>query len=92
MSRKPGAGIGLTSDGRLPGAVLALGVRARHLRNGRDDVRELGTTLLADGGVDAASATYALAAFWAAVTGGRLVIAIVSSRVGSTRIYVVLPG
>ena len=50
-----------------------------------------GTTLLAGAGVDAASATYALAAFWAAVTGGRLVIAIVSSRVGSTRIYVVLP-
>jgi predicted MFS family arabinose efflux permease len=50
-----------------------------------------GTTLLAGGGVDAASATYALAAFWAAVTSGRLVIAIVSSRVGSTRIYVVLP-
>jgi MFS family permease len=50
-----------------------------------------GTTLLVDDGVAAASATYALAAFWAAVTAGRLVIALVSERVGSTRIYVVLP-
>ena len=50
-----------------------------------------GTTLLVDDGVAATSATYALAAFWAAVTAGRLVIALVSERVGSTRIYVVLP-
>jgi MFS family permease len=50
-----------------------------------------GTTLLVDDGVAAASATYALAAFWAAVTAGRLVIALASERVGSTRIYVVLP-
>ena len=50
-----------------------------------------GTTLLVDDGVAATSATYALAAFWAAVTAGRLVIALVSDRVGSTRIYVVLP-
>jgi predicted MFS family arabinose efflux permease len=50
-----------------------------------------GTTLLAGGGVDDTSATYALAAFWAAVTVGRLVIAIVSNRLGSTRIYLVLP-
>ena len=50
-----------------------------------------GTTLLVDDGVAAASATYGLAAFWAAVTVGRLVIAVVSERVGSTRIYVALP-
>ena len=50
-----------------------------------------GTTLLVDDGAAATSATYALAAFWAAVTAGRLVIALVSDRVGSTRIYVVLP-
>jgi MFS family permease len=50
-----------------------------------------GTTLLVDDGVQAATATYALAAFWAAVTVGRLVIALVSDRVGSTHIYVVLP-
>jgi fucose permease len=50
-----------------------------------------GTTLLVDDGVQAATATYALAAFWAAVTVGRLVIALVSERVGSTHIYVVLP-
>lgn len=50
-----------------------------------------GTTLLVDDGVAPASATYALAAFWAAVTAGRLAIAIVSGRVRSTRIYVLLP-
>ncbi|MET0911001.1 MAG: MFS transporter [Ilumatobacteraceae bacterium] len=50
-----------------------------------------GTTLLADDGVAATSATYALAAFWAAVTLGRLVIALVSARLDSSRIYVVLP-
>ena len=50
-----------------------------------------GTTLLVDDGVPAATATYALAAFWAAVTVGRLVIAVVSDRIGSTHIYVVLP-
>jgi FHS family glucose/mannose:H+ symporter-like MFS transporter len=50
-----------------------------------------GTTLLVDDGVQAATATYALAAFWAAVTVGRLVIAVISDRVGSTHIYVVLP-
>jgi MFS transporter, FHS family, glucose/mannose:H+ symporter len=50
-----------------------------------------GTTLLVDDGVAATSATYALAAFWAAVTAGRLVIALVSGRLRSTRIYVVLP-
>jgi fucose permease len=50
-----------------------------------------GTTLLADDHVAATSATYALAAFWAAVTVGRLVIALVSGRISSTRIYVVLP-
>ena len=50
-----------------------------------------GTTLLVDDGVQASSATYALAAFWAAVTAGRLIIALVSERVGSTHIYVVLP-
>ena len=37
------------------------------------------------------SATYALSAFWAAVTLGRLVIALISGRVRSVRIYVVLP-
>jgi predicted MFS family arabinose efflux permease len=50
-----------------------------------------GTSLLVHDGVAAASATYALAAFWAAVTLGRLVIALVSPKVGSFAIYVVLP-
>jgi predicted MFS family arabinose efflux permease len=50
-----------------------------------------GTTLLVGKGVATTSANDALAVFWAAVTVGRLVIALVSSRVRSTRIYVVLP-
>ena len=50
-----------------------------------------GTTLLVSKGVAATSANNGLAVFWAAVTGGRLVIAMVSTRVRSTMIYVVLP-
>jgi MFS transporter, FHS family, glucose/mannose:H+ symporter len=50
-----------------------------------------GTTLLVGRGVKATSANYALASFWAAVTVGRLLIALVSGKVRSTRIYVVLP-
>ncbi len=51
-----------------------------------------GTTLLTSQGTKATSAQDALAAFWAAVTLGRLAIALVAGRVGSTRIYLVLPG
>jgi MFS family permease len=50
-----------------------------------------GTTLLVSKGVAAGSANNGLAVFWAAVTLGRLVIAMVSNRVRSTSIYVVLP-
>jgi fucose permease len=50
-----------------------------------------GTTLLVSKGVATTSANNALAVFWAAVTVGRLAIALVSRRVRSTRIYVVLP-
>jgi len=50
-----------------------------------------GTTLLTGQGVKADSADDALAAFWAAVTVGRLLIALVSGKIRSTRIYVVLP-
>jgi MFS transporter, FHS family, glucose/mannose:H+ symporter len=50
-----------------------------------------GTTLLVSKGVKSTSANDALAVFWAAVTVGRLAIALVSTRVRSTRIYVVLP-
>jgi fucose permease len=50
-----------------------------------------GTTLLTGRGVPASQATDALAVFWASVTVGRLAIALVSNRVRSTRIYVVLP-
>jgi predicted MFS family arabinose efflux permease len=50
-----------------------------------------GTTLLVSKGVAATSANNGLAVFWAAVTAGRLVIAMVSTRVHSTSMYVVLP-
>jgi MFS family permease len=50
-----------------------------------------GTTLLVDKGVKASSATSALAAFWASVTIGRLLIALSAKWVRSTAIYVVLP-
>jgi predicted MFS family arabinose efflux permease len=50
-----------------------------------------GTTELVSKGVAATSANNALAAFWAAVTIGRLAISLVSARVPSTGIYVVLP-
>ncbi|HXW36232.1 MAG TPA: MFS transporter [Acidimicrobiales bacterium] len=50
-----------------------------------------GTTLLVGHGVRPASANNALAAFWAGVTVGRLVIAVASSWVRSNRVYVTLP-
>jgi MFS family permease len=50
-----------------------------------------GTTLLVSKGVAKTGANDALAVFWAGVTVGRLAIAMVSSRLPSTRIYVVLP-
>jgi predicted MFS family arabinose efflux permease len=50
-----------------------------------------GTTLLVGKGVKSTSANNALAVFWAAVTLGRLIIALVSAKIRSTRIYVVLP-
>ncbi len=50
-----------------------------------------GTTLLVSKGVRATSANQALAAFWASVTLGRLLIALTGKWVRSTRIYVVLP-
>jgi MFS family permease len=50
-----------------------------------------GTTLLVGKGVTASAANDGLAVFWAAVTLGRLVIAVVSTRLRSTHIFVVLP-
>src|SRR5664279_319141 len=50
-----------------------------------------GTTLLVGRGVRATAANGALAAFWAAVTVGRLMIALASTRIRSVYIYVVLP-
>jgi MFS family permease len=50
-----------------------------------------GTTLLVNGGASMTAANYALATFWAAVTIGRLAIAMCSRVVPSTAIYVALP-
>jgi MFS transporter, FHS family, glucose/mannose:H+ symporter len=50
-----------------------------------------GTTLLVGRGVTATSANNALAAFWASVTIGRLLIAISAKWMRSTSIYLVLP-
>jgi MFS transporter, FHS family, glucose/mannose:H+ symporter len=50
-----------------------------------------GTTLLVSKGVRATSANSALAAFWASVTIGRLLIAVGARWVRSTTVYLVLP-
>jgi len=50
-----------------------------------------GPTLLRDGGTASTTANYALAAFWAAVTVGRLLISIVPKRIPSGVIYLALP-
>jgi MFS transporter, FHS family, glucose/mannose:H+ symporter len=50
-----------------------------------------GTTLLHNQGVSATSADYALAMFWAAVTVGRILIAVGSRQVRTTEVYVALP-
>ena len=50
-----------------------------------------GTTLLREGGTAATTANYALAAFWAAVTLGRLLISIAPKRIPSAAIYLALP-
>ncbi len=50
-----------------------------------------GTTLLVSKGVKATSANNALAAFWASVTVGRLLIAVSAKRIRSSAVYVVLP-
>lgn len=50
-----------------------------------------GPTLLRDGGTASTTANYALAAFWAAVTVGRLLISIAPERIPSGVIYLALP-
>jgi MFS family permease len=66
------------------GALVAYGVCETLFGN-------WGPTLLRDGGTPATTANYALAAFWAAVTVGRLLISIVPKRIPSTAIYLALP-
>ena len=50
-----------------------------------------GTTLLREGGTTATTANYALAAFWAAVTVGRLLISIAPKRIPPAAVYLALP-
>jgi MFS family permease len=50
-----------------------------------------GTTLLREGGTSATTANYALAAFWAAVTVGRLLISIAPKRIPPAAVYLTLP-
>ena len=79
------------SSGRIPalfwlfaGALVLYGIGETMFGN-------WGTTLLVSKGVTPTSANNALAAFWASVTIGRLLIALSSKWIRSTRIYVVLP-
>lgn len=85
----PGQGVGSrtaipTSFWLFAGALVVYGVGETMFGN-------WGTTLLVSKGVSATSANEGLAVFWATVTVGRLVIAVVSTRLRSTYIYVVLP-
>lgn len=50
-----------------------------------------GTTLLRQNGTAATTANYALAAFWASVTAGRVLIAVLPRRIPTTAVYVTLP-
>ena len=82
-ARAPGARIP-TLFWMFAGALVIYGIGETMFGN-------WGTTLLVSKGVVPTSAQNALAVFWAAVTLGRLAIALVSNRVRSTSIYVVLP-
>ena len=82
-ARAPGARIP-TLFWMFAGALVIYGIGETMFGN-------WGTTLLVSKGVVPTSAQNALAVFWAAVTVGRLAIALVSNRVRSTSIYVVLP-
>ena len=79
------------SSGRVP--VLFWLFAAALVLYGIDETMfgNWGTTLLVSKGIRAPSANDALAAFWASVTIGRLLIAISSKWVRSSTIYVVLP-
>jgi MFS family permease len=90
----PGAGRVAQVDGARPRIPTLFWVFAAALviyGVGETMFGNWGTTLLVSKGVSATSANDGLAVFWAAVTLGRLLIAVVSTRLRSTRIFVVLP-
>jgi MFS family permease len=90
----PGPGEGRRAPGgraRIPTLFWAFAAALVIYGVGETMFGNWGSTLLVGKGVAATSANDGLAVFWAAVTMGRLVIAVASTRLRSTHIYVVLP-
>jgi MFS transporter, FHS family, glucose/mannose:H+ symporter len=79
------------SSGRLPVLFWLFAAALVLYGIGETMFGNWGTTLLVSKGIKATSANDALAAFWASVTIGRLLIAISSKWVRSSTIYVALP-
>ena len=79
------------SSGRIPALFWLFAAALVLYGIGETMFGNWGTTLLVGRGVKATSANNALAAFWASVTVGRLLIALSAKWVRSTSIYVVLP-
>jgi MFS transporter, FHS family, glucose/mannose:H+ symporter len=79
------------SSGRLPVLFWLFAAALVLYGIGETMFGNWGTTLLVSKGVKATSANDALAAFWASVTIGRLLIALSSKWVRSPTIYVALP-
>ncbi len=79
------------SSGRIPGLFWLFAAALVLYGIGETMFGNWGTSLLVSKGVTATSANDALAAFWASVTIGRLLIALSSRWIRSTTIYLVLP-
>jgi MFS transporter, FHS family, glucose/mannose:H+ symporter len=79
------------SSGRIPALFWLFAAALVLYGIGETMFGNWGTTLLVGRGVKATSANNALAAFWASVTVGRLLIALSGKFVRSTSIYLVLP-
>ena len=79
------------SSGRIPALFWLFAAALVLYGIGETMFGNWGTTLLVGRGVKATSANNALAAFWASVTVGRLLIALSGTWVRSTSIYMVLP-
>lgn len=85
------AGPDASDAGAVPGAFWLFAAALVAYGIGETMFGNWGTTLLVDAGTKATDAGYALAAFWASVTIGRLLIAVTAREVRSTVVYVVLP-